>query len=650
MMISFFRKPLSVFVFLSVAPALFAQNPDRQVTRCGAVSRSEAVRHIFVDSDNSKWVASGTGVYQVRACDLANPLELPPGERSAFQLEGGNADVRWTPEILQMTLGAAPEVTAAYYDSRKDWLWLGTRESGLYQLKTTPSLQLLAKFTPGNSRLKSNTITTIFQDMTGRYWIGTDNGLMTGTPGKWKGELEGYGVQRIRAFGPDLYVLADGEFWLVSGGERWDAINIREKALEGEAEDFDLDPEGNLWILSRMVSYYNLETDAFDVFSGAEFYTSEYGRCLAADLDGAVWVGTDDKGLYLIDKSTSLVVNCMVDQEISCTGNGQDAALLVKVSGGKPPFTYAWSDARLQGDAPKNLGAGSYTVTVTDSSGKSKSAKTKVEDLRLSITAEQKKAESGPGKQDGEALVTAKGGAPGFKYSWDNGETANPAQKLTGGTHRVTVTDQNGCTVTAAVVISQKLAALSVAIAETTPIPCAGGNTILKVTVSGGKAPYQYEWSNPRMEGDQPAGVSAGAYTLTVVDAAGGKTTAGITVVQPAALSAVATARAPASTGNDDGKAAASPRGGAAPYAYRWDNGETTEVAAQLPPGPHTVTITDANGCTITARTEISENILPLSAAIEETGQINCNGEQSGLKVKVNGGKARSNSNGATAP
>ncbi|MBL7774716.1 MAG: OmpA family protein [Saprospiraceae bacterium] len=640
MMFLLSRKTNSVLLFLFFSSALFAQLTDRQVTRCGAVSRSAPVRNIFVDNDNSKWVASGAGVFKVQACDLSTPLELAPGELSPLMFPRGNADVRWTTDILQMTIGSAPEITAAFYDSRNDWLWLGTRESGLFQLKTKPALKLVQKFTSGNSKLKSNHITAIHQDRVGRYWIGSDLGMIIGAPDKWKADLEGYDVQRIREYGPDVYVLADGEFWLVSGGEKWQAIRIKEKALEGEAEDFDIDPtNGNLWILSRMISYYDLQTDEYQAFSGAEYYTSEYGRCLSVDQDGAVWVGTDDKGLYLIDKSSNLVINCVVDQPISCEGNGQDAVLHVRVSGGKEPFSYAWSDPKLQGATPKNVGAGSYTVTVTDAGGKSKSGKTKVEDPRFTVALEQKKAESEPGAKDGSAEVRTQGGAPAFRYAWDNGETTNPATRLTGGSHAVTVTDNNGCKAIGVISISQKLAPLSVTIAESTPIPCAGGNTMLQAAVSGGKAPYQYEWSQPRMTDAQPSGVTAGTYTLTVVDAAGGKTVSSITVVQPSALSALATAVSPAGTGASDGKATAAPRGGTSPYAYKWDNGETTEQASRLSPGQHSVTVTDANGCTISAKVTITENILPLNAAVEETGQINCYGGQTGLQVNVTGGK-----------
>ncbi|MFN0015979.1 MAG: OmpA family protein [Saprospiraceae bacterium] len=641
MMIFIDRKTLLLSCILLAATApLSAQSSDRQVTRCGAVSRSAPVRNIFVDNDNVKWVASGSSLYKVQASDLSAPVEMGQGEQSAIQFRGGNVDIRWTPDVLQMVLNAAPVIKSAYYDSTRDWLFLGTEEDGVFQLNTKPALKLVARINTSTSKLQSNTVNTIFKDKTGRYWIGSDLGLIVGTPDKWKTELEGYDVQRIREVGNDIYALADGEFWLAQGGQRWQAIDIKEKALEGEAEDFDLDAEGNLWVLSRMISRYNLLTDEFEYFSGAEYFTSEYGRCIAVDQDGAIWIGTDDKGLYLVDKASTLLVTCTVDREVSCVGAGEDAALLVKVSGGKPPYTFAWSNTKIQGDAPAGIGQGTYTVTVTDSAGKSKSGKVSVQDKRLFVTVETKTIESGLGAKDGVAEVKAKGGTPDFSYRWDNGETTSTATKLTEGARSVTVTDKRGCTASATLIMNRKLGALSALVEETTPIPCIGGNTILKVTVSGGKEPYQYEWSNPKFAGVQPAGVTAGTYTLTVVDAVGGKTVTNITVPQPSALSVVATAQAPAGVAASDGKATASPRGGTGPYTFLWQNSETTETATRLTAGQQGVTVTDGNGCTISAKVTIGENILPLAAVIEETGKIGCHGDKSSLKVTISGGKS----------
>lgn len=632
-------KTATLLFALVFSQNLFAQKSNLEVNRCSGASKTLPVRNIHVDAENAKWVASGRALSQVRACDFGTPTPLAAGENSALLFPGGNADVRWTHEALVAQVKAEVTVSAAFYDAAKDILWLGTKEAGLLQLKTKPALTLTDKFNTVNSKLRSNEINTIFQDKTGRLWVGARDGLMTGGPGKWKSELQGFDVQRIREFGADVYALADGEFWLVERGEKFKAFAIPDNAVESDPIDFDIDPDGKLWMLSAIVTRLDLLTDEFVTFSGPENYTSLFGRCIAVDQDGAVWIGTDDKGLYVIDKSSSLTVNILTEKELACAGNGRDASLRVKISGGKAPFTYDWSAAGLSGEAPQNLGPGAYSVTVTDAAGKTKSAKITLADPKVTLSAEFKQAESGPGKADGQAEAKAAGGSGDFSYKWDNGETSALAKKLTEGRHGVTVTDSKGCTASASATVTQKAATLVVALAETGKIKCNNATTSLKATVSGGKTPYQYAWSNPAFKGDQPANVQRGDYQLTVTDAAGTTASAAIKVSDPELLTVSVTVQTPASTGNADGKALAQVKGGTQPYAFQWDNGETAAAASKLPPGERSLKVTDANGCNAGFVFKITENILPLNVSIEEAGRIKCAGEKTALKASVSGGK-----------
>jgi outer membrane protein OmpA-like peptidoglycan-associated protein len=631
---------LTLTFLLCCASFLFAQKSEYKVDRCSAVNRGKAVQNIKIDGDNVKWVGNPDQVTQVRGCDLGTPQPLQAGEQSVLNYFGGNTDKRWLSDVLRAEAQNAVDITAAWYDAGNDWLWIGTRENGLFQFKTSPALTLLDQFSAGKSKLPSNEVTLIFQDPGGKYWIGTKEGLMTGVPKKWKNDLDGYQVNRVRAIGPDLYVMADGELWVVQSGDKWRAINIDQKAIEGEPVDFDLDPTGNCWILSRMVARYNLLTDEFETFSGPELYTSEYGQCIAADNDGAAWIGTQDKGLYYVSQKAAFTITLLADPEPACTGNGKDAGILVKLNGGKTPFTYAWSNTALQGEHPTGLSAGIYTVTVTDFSGATKTAKITLPDPRPKAVARQKQAESGPGKSDGVAEAGAEAGLTPYSYQWSNGETAATARKLSEGTYTVTVTDAKGCTATATVTMSQKILALTAAIEETSPIKCNNGKTTLKVTVSGGKAPYTYRWNNPELQGAQPNNAPRGDYSVTVTDAAGTSTTALLKVKEPDVVIAIGTIDAPAATGKANGKATVQPKGGNGAYTYQWSNGETGITATQLPAGPFTVTVTDGNKCVALFAGIISENILPLQAKIAENGKINCAGEALGLEVSVSGGKA----------
>jgi len=60
-------------------------------------------------------------------------------------------------------------------------------------------------------------------------------------------------------------------------------------------------------------------------------------------------------------------------------------------------------------------------------------------------------------------------------------------------------------------------------------------------------------------------------------------------------------------SGLADGAITAHPQGGAEPYEYLWSSGQTTAMATGLPAGQYGLTVTDANGCTITESITVTE-------------------------------------------
>src|SRR5690606_19502881 len=86
--------------------------------------------------------------------------------------------------------------------------------------------------------------------------------------------------------------------------------------------------------------------------------------------------------------------------------------------------------------------------------------------------------------------------------------------------------------------------------------------------------------------------------------------------------------------GGNDGEAAVVITGGTAPYSYLWSNGATTDTATGLTAGNYVVTVTDANGCTVSESFTI---IQPIPLMVQSTSQTNvkCNGETNGTETIV---------------
>jgi gliding motility-associated-like protein len=129
--------------------------------------------------------------------------------------------------------------------------------------------------------------------------------------------------------------------------------------------------------------------------------------------------------------------------------------------------------------------------------------------------------------------------------------------------------------------------------------------------VSGGSAPYTYNWSNGQSS-QTATGLTAGNFTVTVTDASGCTSTATVTITSSSSLSV--STNSTQQQCNTPGTATATPTGGSAPYTYAWNNGQTNATATGLAAGNYTVTVTSANGCTGTQTVSItSTSVFPIA-------------------------------------
>lgn len=306
-----------------------------------------------------------------------------------------------------------------------------------------------------------------------------------------------------------------------------------------------------------------------------------------------------------------------------CNANNGNA--MASPSNGTAPYTYAWSNG---GNTQVILGlaAGSYTVTVTDANGCTAvdSAIVNETGSTVNVTAMATTVDCFGGN-NGAVGTSASGGTTPYSFAWSNGANTVTISNLTAGTYNVTVTDANGCSSTASATVIQP-SQLNIN-ASNTPAACAGGNTgSATVNANGGTAPYTYTWSNG---GNTPtiSNLSAGTYTVTVSDSNGCTETATTTVTQGDAITLSLSNTAVSCFGGNNGTASVNAFGGTTPYIYAWSNGGNTETITGLSAGTYTVTVTDANDCTSTSSTTVTQgndlDIATNSTAVSCPGGIN---------------------------
>ncbi len=209
----------------------------------------------------------------------------------------------------------------------------------------------------------------------------------------------------------------------------------------------------------------------------------------------------------------------------------------------------------------------------------------------------------------GEVTATAGGGVAPYTYSWPALGSAN--QTTTGvlaGTYQVQVTDAIGCTATDNVTIGDTPAAFQGSI---TVVSCPGGNDgtafAEMVPVLGN---ITYQWDDPAMQTTQTAtGLTAGQYTCTITSDIGCVGTVVLDVTEiPGMIGNISNQSDVTCNSGSDGVIEVTVTQGTAPYTYIWDNStSTTNIANDLAVGPHTVTVTDANGCVITVSGVLAE-------------------------------------------
>jgi gliding motility-associated-like protein len=288
--------------------------------------------------------------------------------------------------------------------------------------------------------------------------------------------------------------------------------------------------------------------------------------------------------------------------DVSCNGFG-DGSIELTVTNGTPDYTYLWSNEETTQNV-SGLEPGVYGVTVVDANGCSGSAQATInQPLPLAINGVVTHATCFGGN-NGSVNVTVEGGIAPYSYVWSNEETTEDVTGLTAGTYSVVVTDQNGCTIGFEGTVAQPTQL--VITYSVNNAACNAPNGSVQTIVTGGVGPYSYAWSN-ESTGQNLINVVAGDYSLVVTDANGCTAQIEVSIASEATMNASVLVTNVTCYGRDNGGARVVVLNGNQPFTYLWSNGAETSEVTGLGAGEHSVTVTDAYGCSIDLLFEITQ-------------------------------------------
>jgi gliding motility-associated-like protein len=316
----------------------------------------------------------------------------------------------------------------------------------------------------------------------------------------------------------------------------------------------------------------------------------------------------------------SVLTPIMNSNNVKCYGTSTGTVSAIG-SGGTAPYSYLWSTLASTLATVNNVAIGIYPCNITDANNCT-ITQTIAVTQPSSITLTSSVTAANCNQANGSATITAAGGSPAYSYTWSTGSNLATVSAVAAGTYTINVKDANNCLQTLSATIPN-LSGPTATVPTKTNVSCFGGNNgLATVAGSGGTTPYIYTWSNGQVT-PTATNLLSGVYTVSVTDNAGCVASASVNITQPTALTLTISPSNPKCFGSVNGYGIAAALGGTPSYSYAWTAGGGTNATSNLlGAGNYGLSVTDGNGCVITATMGLV-NPPAMSASITSTN-VSC--------------------------
>ena len=344
------------------------------------------------------------------------------------------------------------------------------------------------------------------------------------------------------------------------------------------------------------------------------------------DADQYLLTVTDSKGCQEVattrlDSPNPLVLSTSSTSP-SCE-NESDGTATINVIGGAGNYSFLWNDLSSQTtQTATNLTPGDYEVTVTDGNGCIAIQILTINAPIALSTSFTTVSSSCSDRADGSIIANVENGTGNYSFLWENGNTTDTNTNLLPGKYTVTIQDGNACAIIDTIEITAPDNLEIDSIRQQLPRCNGESNGVLEAFISGGTAPYNYNWDDNATTANPFTTANSGGHTLRIVDANGciipPQT---INLAAPSVLNLSSSQQDVLCLNGKDGSATIIPVGGIAPYTFLWndENAQTNDTAINLTAGEYEVRVIDANGCSSQTNITINQPTTGITAEFIQT-------------------------------
>jgi len=307
----------------------------------------------------------------------------------------------------------------------------------------------------------------------------------------------------------------------------------------------------------------------------------------------------------------------------------------IEVSGGRAPFTYAWSGPNGYTSNDEDINdvteSGTYCLTVTDNNScTDEQCFDIIRDIDITSTAIDQGC---PGEDNGAIDITVIGGNGNYNYIWSSGGTTiSNDQDLTNlapGDYQVMITSGE-CQVTQTITVE---APEPIRLSGVVTPAVSGNNGAITLTPSGGNPPLTFAWDDGPTTQNRN-NLNTGEYCVTATDDSECSVSMCYTVGSDQASILSVSTTPPSCLGSDDGRVSILISNGVAPFQVRiaplnmTATSTDSDISLNLESGTYTIFITDAQGFMLDTVVTINpaEAITATATVTSDTEAAGCSG------------------------